>query len=89
VQASGLQPRWDQINSAAVIGQARRIYFLFLERCASSQEPLGIVISNPVSGQGRVVFELPVLLPEEHFIPLELVRGRQGRSRTSRSPYRG
>ncbi|MEY3768025.1 MAG: hypothetical protein RLZZ11_1095, partial [Cyanobacteriota bacterium] len=47
------------------------------------------VISQPQGSQGRVVFELPVLLPEEQFIPLELVRGRAGRSRTSRSPLRG
>ena len=89
VQASGLQPRWDQINSAAVIAQARRIYYQFLERFGGHQEPLGIVISNPDNGQGRVVFELPVLLPDEHFIPLELLRGRPGRSRSSRSSYRG
>ena len=39
--------------------------------------------------QGRVVFELPVLLPEEQFISLELVRGRSPRSRSARSPLRG
>jgi hypothetical protein len=48
-----------------------------------------VVISQASGGQGRVVFELPVLLPEEQFIPLELVRGRSGRSRSSRSPLRG
>jgi hypothetical protein len=77
------------MNSAAVIAQARRIYFLFLERCSISQDPLGIVISHPDSGQGRVVFELPVLLPDEHFIPLDLLRGRTNRNRSPRTPYRG
>ncbi len=79
-------PRWDRINSAAVIAQARRIYFQFLERSVSALEPQGIVLSP---GHGRVVFELPVLLPEEQFIPLDWVRSRPSRSRPSRSPYRG
>jgi len=89
VQPSMPQPRWDRINSAAVIGQARQVYFQFLERCSVQHEPLGVVITEPRNGQGRVVFELPVLLPEEQFIPLELVRGRAGRSRSPRSPFRG
>ena len=72
-----------------MIAQARRIYFTYLERTGLAHDPLGIVISQPHTGQGRVVFELPVLLPDEQFIPLELVRGRPGRSRSSRSPYRG
>ena len=89
VQPSIQQPRWDRINSAVVIAQARQIYFHFLERCAGQLDPLGVVITEPRSGQGRVVFELPVLLPNEQFIPLELVRGRSVRSRSARSPYRG
>jgi hypothetical protein len=89
VQPTASQPRWDRINSAAVIAQARRIYFHFLECAPSQNNPLGVVISQTLSGQGRVVFELPVLLPEEQFIPLELVRGRAGRSRSTRSPLRG
>ena len=52
----------------------------------------GIVLAGlePADGspEGRVVFEPPVLLPREQFIPLELVRGRQGRGRTPRSPSR-
>jgi len=74
------------------IAAARRIYFLFLERAAAGIEPLGIVLAGlePADGspEGRVVFEPPVLLPREQFIPLELVRGRQGRGRTPRSPSR-
>lgn len=89
VQPATAQPRWDRINSAAVIAQARQVYFQFLERCSVQHEPLGVVITEPRSGQGRVVFELPVLLPEEQFIPLELVRGRAARSRSPRSPFRG
>jgi hypothetical protein len=89
VQGSTPQPRWDRINSAEVIAQARRIYFHYLERSGLANDPLGIVISSPQSGQGRVVFELPVLLPDEQFIPIELVRGRPGRNRSTRSTYRG
>ena len=72
-----------------MIAQARRIYFHYLERSGLANDPLGIVISSPQSGQGRVVFELPVLLPDEQFIPIELVRGRPGRNRSTRSTYRG
>ena len=89
VQPLTPQPRWDRINSAEVIASARRIYFHFLECSPTHPDPLGVVIAQASGGQGRVVFELPVLLPEEHFIPLELVRGRSGRSRSSRSPLRG
>lgn len=77
-------PRWDRINSAEVIGAARRIYFNHLEQSGGGQEPSGIVISGPQGQQGRVVFEPPVLLPGEHYLPLELVRNRGGRSRNSR-----
>ncbi|MEN9860906.1 MAG: hypothetical protein RLZZ515_1388 [Cyanobacteriota bacterium] len=86
VQPATAQPRWDRINSAEVIAHARRIYFHFLECSPSHPDPLGVVI-GPL--QGRVVFELPVLLPEEQFIALELVRGRSPRGRSSRSPLRG
>ena len=89
VQPASQQPRWDRINSAVVIAQARQIYFHFLERCPGQLDPLGVVITEARNRQGRVVFELPVLLPEEQFIPLELVRGRPGRNRSARSPYRG
>ena len=83
VSAAGLQPRWDRINSAEAIGRARRIYYAFLERCSSASDPLGVVMACE-AGAGRVVFEWPVLLPNEQFIPLELLRGRSSRSRTSR-----
>ena len=88
-----MQPRWDRINSAEAIGRARRIYYAFLERCSGAAEPLGVVMAaeakaGAMTDSGRVVFELPVLLPSEQFIPLELVRGRAGRNRPSRSAMR-
>ncbi|MEB3264671.1 MAG: hypothetical protein VKJ66_09900 [Synechococcus sp.] len=82
-------PRWDRINSAAVIGRARQIYYAYLQSSAGGNDPCGIVLSGPDGPQGRVVFDPPVLLPEEQFIPLDLVRGRQGRGRPPRSFTRG
>ena len=87
VSAAALQPRWDRINSAEAIGRARRIYYAFLEQSASAAEPLGIVMAAE-AGAGRVVFALPVLLPAEQFIPLELLRGRPGRGRPGRPVVR-
>jgi len=82
--------RWDQINSGVVIKQARRVYFHYVEQCPGGAEPIGIVLENGGGGQGRVVFEAPVLLPDEQFVPLELIRGRSaGRGRTIRGPQRG
>lgn len=82
-------PRWDRINSADVIARARRVYFGYLEQSGGGADPLGIVVTGPNGGQGRVVFENPVLLPDEQFIALELVRGRSGRGRGSRPFTRG
>jgi hypothetical protein len=70
-----------------LITLARRIYLLHFERGLCGGEPLGVVL-NPQSAQGRVVFELPVLLPEEQFLPLELIRGRSARPRHPRPPLR-
>ena len=82
-------PRWDRINSADVIARARRIYYSYLENSGGGVDPCGIVVTGPSGGQGRVVFETPVMLPDEQFIPLELVRGRGGRGRGSRPFARG
>jgi hypothetical protein len=82
-------PRWDRINSADVIARSRRIYYTYLENSGGGADPLGIVITGAGGGQGRVVFENPVLLPDEQFIPIELVRGRNGRGRGSRPLPRG
>ncbi len=88
--AAGLQQpllRFDRIDSRRVIALARRIYLLHVEHGCCGGEPLGIVL-NPQSAQGRVVFERPVLLPEEQFLPLDLLLGRSGRSRHPRSSLR-
>lgn len=76
--------RLDRINSAELLRCCRRVYFRFLEACPSAPEPLGVVLCG-AGPQGRVVFELPVLLPEEQFVPMELLRpARPTRPRASR-----
>ena len=91
VSVSG--PRWDRINSAAVIACARRVYHEYLASGCGCAEPSGLVIATNPSDQsaslGRAVFEPPVLLPGEQYIPLELVRPRTGRGRTPRPFTRG
>ena len=88
--------RLDRINSREVFRVARHIYFHYLETCPAGAEPIGVVIvteaSQGLPSQGRVVFELPVLLPEEQFLPLDLLRGqrqavRARRSAAPRSPF--
>ena len=74
---SGL--RLDRINSQAVVQQARQTLFHYMEHCPAGGEPIGIVLQGR---RGRVVFEQPILLPDELFVPMELLRGRPS-SRTS------
>ena len=84
--------RLDRINSAEVLGLARRIYFQFLASGPVALEPVGIVLDGSGSG-GRVVVDPPVLLPDEQFVPIDWLRnrgagrGRQGgRSGLTRPP---
>ncbi len=79
--AGGL--RLDRINSAELLRCSRRVYFRFLESCPTAPEPLGVVLLG-VGPQGRVVFELPILLPDEQFVPMELLRPRSARGRSAR-----
>jgi len=64
-----------------VLHQARQVLFLYLHDCPAGPEPHGVVLQPH---GGRVVFERPVLLPEEQFVPLELLRTRPTRQRPSR-----
>jgi hypothetical protein len=75
--------RFDRINSADLLRRSRRIYFRFLESCPTAPEPMGVVLLGE-GPQGRVVFEVPILLPEEQFVPMELLRPRPARSRSGR-----
>ena len=73
-------PRWDRIDSRSLIAQARQIYFAYLSSTPAGPEPLGVVV-DPQDPDGRVVFETPVLLPDEEFIAIDLIRGRTNRGR--------
>lgn len=68
-------PRWDRVNSQQLIARARAIYFRYLSEAGRSTEPLGVVLSAR-TGEGRVVFELPTLLPHEDFLSTQLLRGK-------------
>ena len=74
-------PRWDRIDSRSLIAQARRVYFAYLSSSHAGQEPLGVVV-GPLDPDGRVVFATPVLLPDEEFIAIDLIRARTSRGRT-------
>ena len=82
--------RLDRINSQQVIQAARRVLFQFLEQGPAALDPSGVVLSgcgadgSSQALQGRLVFDLPVLLPDEQFVPIDLIRGRQGRSGPAR-----
>jgi hypothetical protein len=82
--------RLDRINSSVVLHLARQVYFRFLSSGPGGLEPAGIVLKAAAT-DGRVVFEAPVLLPDEHFVPIDWLRNRSGvRNRSSRSaPSRG
>ena len=73
--------RLDQINSQLVIQVARRVLFQALDHAPAGADPFGVVLHG---NQGRLVFDLPVLLPNEQFVPIDLIRGRVGRNGTSR-----
>ena len=77
------------------------MFFRHLQSCPDGPDPLGVVLpldtADPASvSRGRVVFAQPVLLPEEQFVPLELLMprsqrfasGRRGRLQITR-PARG
>ena len=76
-------PRWDRVNSQELIARARSIYFRYLSDAGRSTEPTGVVLCAS-SGEGRVVFEVPTLLPEEEFIATQLLRGKSPRRNLSR-----
>ena len=73
-------PRWDRVDSRALIALARSTYFNYLSTTPSGLDPLGAVI-HLRNGNGRVAFEVPVLLPDEEFVGIDLIRGRSTRGR--------
>ena len=81
--ASTPSPRWDRVNSQELIARARSIYFRYLSDAARTTEPSGVVLCAH-SGEGRVVFEVPTLLPEEEFVATPLLRGKSARRNIAR-----
>jgi hypothetical protein len=72
--------RWAPDQLLRLLPIARRVYLLHLERQGTPPDALGVVV-NAATAQGRLIFESAVLLPDEHFLPLDLVRLRPpGRS---------
>lgn len=60
-----------------------------LETCPDGPEPVGVVLPLDTADpgcalRGRVVFAVPVLLPEEQFVPLEWLQTRSSRSGPTR-----
>ncbi len=81
--ASSPAPRWDRVNSQDLIARARSIYFRYLSDASRAAEPSGVVLCAS-SGEGRVVFELPTLLPEEEFVATQFLRVKSPRRNVSR-----
>ena len=76
--------RLDRINSRELLASARQVYHAFLSSGPLGVEPVGVVMVGE-SRQGRVVFDFPVLLPQEQFVPMDWLRGRSpSRSRSPR-----
>ncbi|CAK23576.1 Conserved hypothetical protein [Synechococcus sp. WH 7803] len=83
-----LTPRWDRVDSRRLIAVARKVYFKHLTTNGYSLDPLGVVV-NGQHDDGRVVFEMPTLLPEEQFISAELIGLRLKRPRVTKDRARG
>jgi hypothetical protein len=64
-----------------VFQQARQALFRYMEGCPDGGEPIGVVLQGQ---RGRVVFEQPILLPDEQFVPIELLRARLGNRAAAR-----
>ncbi len=80
--------RLDRVNSQELFATARSVVFRHMENCPDGPEPLGVVLmggsERGAPTRGRVVFSVPVLLPDEQFVPLELLLARAQRFAGSR-----
>ena len=74
-------PRWDRVNSGKLIQLARSVYFSYLTNTPSAPDPMGVVVDQG-RAIGRVVFESPVLLPDEEYVSFDLIRQRGSRPRS-------
>ena len=69
------------MNSRELIQLTRSVYFNYLSNTPSAPDPIGVVVDQG-RADGRVVFESPVLLPNEDYIGFDLVRQRSSRHRS-------
>jgi hypothetical protein len=81
--------RLDRINSRDLFVQARSVLFRHQHACPDGPEPLGVVMTMacselPSPSRGRIVFTPPVLLPDEQFLPLDLILCREQRFQPGR-----
>ena len=78
--------RLDRVNSRELFATARHVLFRHMESCPEGPDPIGVVLAEAgrEDARGRVVFSVPILLPEEQFIPLELLLARAQRFAGSR-----
>lgn len=76
--------RLDRVNSRELFALARSVMFRHMESCPDGPEPIGVVLADGDREgggltRGRVVFSVPILLPDEQFVPLELLSARAQR----------
>ena len=82
--------RLDQIDSQQVLRAARHVLFHYQQQCPMGRDPVGVVLQGGAAAggqpgqQGRVVFDTPILLPDEQFIAMEWIFGRSKRGQGSR-----
>ena len=80
--------RLDQIDSQQVLRAARQVLFHYQQQCPMARDPFGVVLQGGIQAQrwqqGRVVFDTPILLPDEQFIALEWILGRSKRGQGPR-----
>ena len=80
--------RLDQIDSQQVLRAARYVLFQYQQQCPMGRDPFGVVLlagaPNHSEHQGRVVFDTPILLPDEQFIAMEWLLGRSKRGQGPR-----
>tara|TARA_Y100001968_G_C19420930_1_gene751695 strand:+ start:1242 stop:1454 length:213 start_codon:yes stop_codon:yes gene_type:complete len=59
-----------------IINNARSVYFEYLCNSCFNSEPKGVVFNQKI-GEGKVIFNNPILLPDEHFIPIEYIKSNK------------
>ncbi len=66
--------RWDSFNSSKVILEARAIYFDYLLNNKQRTRPIGVIL-KPFR-LGSVIHKNYTILPDEIFIPIDVILHR-------------